>query len=897
MPRSDADSRPEPDALLAEASRAGRGKLKIYLGASPGVGKTYAMLEEAKRRQSEGVDVVVAVVETHGRAETAALLTTLEQLPRRVIDYRGRPLAEMDLDGLLARRPQLALVDELAHSNIPGSRHPKRWQDVVEVLDAGIDVVSTINIQHIESLNDVVARITGVRVQETVPDAILQRADEIELIDLPPEELMERLRQGKVYVQHQVGRALDHFFTKGNLTALRELAMRTAAQRVDAEMIAYMKAHAVAGPWPTEERLLVCVNEAPVAKALVRAGKRMADRARIPWIVATVVTPRHEALGDAARAATSEAIRLAETLGAETATLHTDDDAARELLDFARRRNVTRLLIGRPRARWRLGLFRDPVSDRLIDAATDFEITIHAESEGPAPRREPWRLRWPSLVGLAEAALAIALATAVAWPLWSLLPVASLAVIYLLSVLVVGMRYGLLVALTAAVLGFLAYNFFFTVPYYSFEVAQHESIVALLVFFISAIFTGTLASRLKAQVEAMRATQKRTDTLYDFSRKIASVSKLDDVLWAAVHHIAATLAADSLVLMPDAKGSLEMVQGYPPIDELEPKDWGAARWAWERAEAAGAGTATLPTSDWLFLPLATARGALGVIGVRFSDRARAGDPETRRLLAAVEDQVAVAIERTRLASDLEDTRVKAEGERLRAALLNSVSHDLRTPLVSVIGAAGELVGSEGSLSPADRRELASTVLDEARRLDRYVQNLLDMTKLGYGALQLRREAVDLCEIVGRARGDLARVLAGHLVEIDLPRDLPLADVDPVLIGQALSNVLENAAKYGPPGGRIVIAAEADGATLRLRVSDDGPGIPEDERDKVFDMFHRVQRGDGAPAGTGLGLAIVRGLVEAHGGTARVLAGPGGTGSTIEMTLPVAALPTMPEDEP
>ncbi len=900
MPTTDTD-RPDPEALLGEHRKAGRGRLKVFLGASPGVGKTFAMLEEARQRQRTGRDVVAALVETHGRAETAGLLATLEVLPRKAITYRGQVLHELDIDALLARKPQLALIDEFAHTNVPGARHPKRWQDVFEVLDAGIDVTTTLNVQHIESLNDVVASITGVRVQETVPDEVLQQADEIELIDLPPEELINRLREGKVYVPQQVGRALENFFTRGNLTALRELALRTAASRVDADMLSYMQANAVKGPWPTQERLFVAVNEAPVAKALVRAGKRMADRARIPWIVATVVTPRHEALGEEARGATADALRLADTLGAEVVTLHTESDVASEILAFARSRNVTRILIGRPRSRWPFGLLREAVADRILDRATDFEVTVVAHRARVERRRilesarlPPWR-QWGPMI--AETAGAMAAATLFAWPFSPHLPVASLAVVYLLAVSLVAFRRGLAAALLASGLGFLTYNFFFTTPYYSLAVEQSESVIALLVFLISAVFTGTLASRLKAQVDSMRAAQRRTETLYEFARRIASATKADDVLWAAAAHIAATLNCRSLILMPDRQGVLGQVQGHPSIDELDARAEGAARWAFEKNEPAGAGTTTLPTSEWLFVPLATARTALGVIGVQFRDGAAGLDPETKRLLLAVEDQVAVALERFTLAADLEDARVRAEGERLRSALLNSVSHDLRTPLVTVIGAITTLADASAALSPENRAELTATALDEARRLDRYVQNLLDMTRLGHGVLEPKRASVDLREIVGRVRSDLARVVEGHPVRIDMPKDLPRVHVDPVLIGQALANVVENACKYAPSGSPVTLAAMADGPMVRLTVSDQGPGIDPGEWERVFDLFYRAAQGDSAPAGTGLGLAIVRGFVEAHGGTVSIGPGPSGKGTTVAMTLPVASDADLPDEEP
>jgi two-component system sensor histidine kinase KdpD len=899
MPTTESD-RPDPEALLGEHRKAGRGRLKVFLGASPGVGKTFAMLEEARQRQRGGRDVVAALVETHGRAETAGLLAALEVLPRKAITYRGQVLHELDIDALLARKPQLALIDEFAHTNVPGARHPKRWQDVFEVLDAGIDVTTTLNVQHIESLNDVVASITGVRVQETVPDEVLQQADEIELIDLPPEELINRLREGRVYVPQQVGRALENFFTRGNLTALRELALRTAASRVDADMLSYMQANAVKGPWPTQERLLVSVNEAPVAKALVRAGKRMADRARIPWIVATVVTPRHEALGEEARGATADALRLAETLGAEVVTLHTESDVASEVLAFARSRNVTRILIGRPRSRWPFGLLREAVADRILERATDFEVTVVAHRARVERRRilesarlPPWR-QWGPMI--AETVGAMAAATLFAWPFSPHLPVASLAVVYLLAVSLVAFRLGLAAALLASGLGFLTYNFFFTTPYYSLAVEQSESVIALLVFLISAVFTGTLASRLKAQVDSMRAAQRRTETLYEFARRIASATKADDVLWAAAAHIAATLNCRSLILMPDGAGVLEQVQGHPSIDELDARAEGAARWAFEKNEPAGAGTTTLPTSEWLFVPMATARAILGVIGVQFRDGAAGLDPETKRLLLAVEDQVAVALERFTLAADLEDARVRAEGERLRSALLNSVSHDLRTPLVTVIGAITTLADSSASLTAENRTELTATALDEARRLDRYVQNLLDMTRLGHGVLEPKRASVDLREIVGRVRADLARVVEGHPVLVDMPRTLPRVLIDPVLVGQALANVVENASKYAPPGSPITIAAVVDGPMVRLTVSDQGPGIDPADREKVFDLFYRASQGDGAPVGTGLGLAIVRGFVEAHGGTVGIGAGPSGVGTTVAMTLPTAPDAAVPDED-
>jgi two-component system, OmpR family, sensor histidine kinase KdpD len=906
-----ADMRPTPESYL-EAARAEeiggarRGKLKVFLGASPGVGKTFAMLEDAKARQRAGIDVVVALVETHGREETAALLTTLEQLPRLQMDYRGQQLGEMDLDAVLARQPQVAVIDEFAHTNAPGSRHPKRWQDVMEVIDAGIDVITTLNIQHIESLNDAVAQITGVRVQETVPDEVLAKADQIELIDLPPEDLIQRLKDGKVYRGAQAGQALENFFTRGKLTALREMALRTTAGRVDSDMLGLMKANAVTGIWPAQERILVCINEAPGAKTLVRTGKRLAERAKLPWIVATVLTPKHEAMDPEVRAGTQDALRLAETLGAETITLRAESDAAGELLRYARQRNVTRLVIGR--ARWKtatlqrlMSLIREPVSERLLDHATDFEVTV-VSPKATAERIKP-QGRAPALLpgiwrDLAIALGAVLAATAVAWPIaaFDAVPSGAITVIYLLSVMLAGARFGLIASLLASAFGFLAYNFFYTEPYFTLSVSKPSDVVSLGVFLLGALFTGTLASRLKAQVEAMRSSQARTETLYEFARKIAAATKSDDVLWAAAAHTAKTLDAHVLIMTPNAAGALEQVQGWPCIEEgLDPRAEGAARWAFDRADAAGLGTGALPNSDWLFVPLATAGKPFGVIGVKFRDPARASDPETRRLLLAVEDQVAVAIERNRLSEEVARARVAAESDKLRAALLNSVSHDLRTPLVTVIGAASTLADSYAALDDATRKELVASALDEARRLDRYVQNLLDMTRLGHGALKPRRTPVDIREIVGSVRADLGRILACHTIRVDIPKGMPPVNVDPVLIGQALANLMENAAKYAPAGTTITVTAKAAGDTAVLSVMDEGPGIPAADRTRVFDLFHRAAQGDGAPAGTGMGLAIVKGLVEAHGGTVAAEDGQNSRGASMNMRLPLAAGPN-PESQ-
>lgn len=889
---ADEPTRPEPDALLREARREGRGRFKVFLGAAPGVGKTYAMLEEARRLAAEGRDVVVALVETHGRPETEALVAGLEVVPRRVLPHRGRSFRELDLDAVLKRRPQIALVDELAHSNVPGSRHPKRAQDVEELLDAGIDVYSTLNVQHLESLNDIVARISGVRVRETVPDQVLELADEIELVDLPADQLIERLRQGKVYVQDQIARAIQNFFSKGNLTALRELALRVAADRVDAQMAAHMRSHAIAGPWPAQERILVCVNEAPVAKALIRAAKRMADRARVGWIVLNVATPQHETLPDAAKDQIVEALRLGEALGAEVVTLAAESGVAAEILDFARRRNVRRLVVGRPRPRRFLALFaRETVAEELIRRTTDFELTLisgdsqeagRAVIEGPRidPERRPASYLW--------ATAAVAAATAAALGVDAVLPVSSLSAVFLLAVLVVATRCGLWPSLFASLLSFGVYNFFFTEPFHTLMVSSQDDILALFLFLIAAVFTGNLAGRLRQQVMAQRAVTRRTANLYEFSRRIASAASLEDVVWAAVHHVASTLRCRALVLTPDSARRLAIVGGYPPEDRLDAKDRAAAEWAWDHDEPAGWGSDTLPTSAWLFLPLKAGGKAVGLLGVAFEDRTTLA-PDERRLLDALVDQVAMAVERTRLVADLEETRFLSETERLRGALLSSVSHDLRTPLVSIIGAASTLAESDAALGPDGRRQMAEAIREEGERLNRFVQNLLDMTRLGYGALRPALDWIDLREVVGRAIRQLGAVLRQHRIVVEMPSTIGTIRGDAVLLEQVMANLLDNAAKYAPLNSTITVAAHREAAELVIETRDAGPGIPEADRERVFDMFYRVRAGDGQRAGTGLGLAICRGIVEAHGGRIAVDQAPEG-GARIVIRLPAEGSP-------
>jgi two-component system sensor histidine kinase KdpD len=887
-------ARPSPDALLRQADRdSGRGRLKIFLGAAPGVGKTYEMLAAAQRRRAEGGDVTVGIVETHGRAETAALLDGLEVIPRRKIEYKGRMLEEMDLDALLARRPALALVDELAHSNAPGSRHPKRSMDVDELLAAGIDVWTTLNIQHLESLNDVVARITRIRVRETVPDSILDRANEIELVDLTPDDLMQRLREGKVYVGKTAARALDHYFSPGNLTALRELALRRTAQSVDAQLLDHMQAHAISGPWAAGDRVLVCVTRAGTGAALVRYGRRLAERLRAPWTALHVETAAHLRLSEADRDGIADSLRFAERLGAQAVTIPGQDVAA-DILAYAREHNATHIVAGKPTGRRWLGRLRRSVAEELIAGADDIPVHVvgaarraQREPSAPTPRRAIAPLPYLASTGI------VALAVLIGLGLQYVLAVGSISLVFLTAVLVSAATFGLWPSLYACLVSVLAYNFFFLPPLYTFTIADPENVVALFFFLATALIAGNLASGVRAQALAARQRARTTDQLYQFSRKLAGIVTMDDLLWATAYQVAAMLKLRVVLLLPEGEG-IAVRAGYPPEDLLDEGDLAAAMWCWRNNLPAGRGADTLPGARRLFLPLRTGRGPVGVLGIDRDDSEapREGpllEPEQQRLLDALADQAAVAIERVNLAEDVDRSRLLAETERLRSALLTSISHDLRTPLAAILGSASSLESYHALLDDAARRELLATIREEAERLNRFVGNLLDMTRLESGALAPMLEATDLGEAVGAVLGRAARVLAEHRVEMDLAPDLPLLPLDPVLFEQVLFNLLDNAAKYAPPGTTVRLRAwhEAQGAgngVVRLQVIDEGPGIPDEALERVFDKFHRVPGGDRQRAGTGLGLAICRGFVEAMGGSIQAANRSDRPGAVFTVTL-------------
>jgi two-component system sensor histidine kinase KdpD len=893
--RRDLEKRPSPDALLEAARREYNqaGQLKIFVGAAPGVGKTYEMLQSARAKLKAGVDVVVGVVETHGRAETEALLEGLEVLPRKRLEYRDQVLGEMDLDAVIARRPRLALVDELAHTNAPGSRHPKRYLDVEELLSHGIDVYTAVNIQHIESLNDVVAQITHVRVRETVPDSVFDRADAIELIDLTPDDLIQRLKEGKVYVPKQAERALEHYFSPGNLTALRELALRRTAERVDEQLLTHMQANAIAGPWAAGERILVCLNEDPRAAGLVRYTKRLADRLHAPWTAVSIETRRSLLLTDEQRDRLADTLRLAEALGGEALTIPgVGRRIADDVISFAQANNVTQIIIGKATRSWWFEIMRGSVVHDLVRRAGNISVNVIAGDESPAgaaapksavqtaARAEPFDPK-PYLMALLIVAIGLAAAEMIQRPFGT----ENVDLVFLTAVVSVAVRYGLWPSLLASVASSLCYNFFFLPPVYTFTITDPTNVAAFFFFMLIALLVSNVGSRVRTQAVAAMGRVRTTESLYAFSRKLAGTATLDDVLWATAYQTALMLKVRVVLLLPEQE-VLTVKAGYPPEDQLDKADLAAANWAWANDRTAGRGSDTLPGAKRLFLPMRTGRGPIGVIGI---DDDRAGPlltPDQRRLLDALMDQGALAIERVQLVEDMDRVKRTVESDRLRAALLTSISHDLKTPLASVLGAASTLRDLSGGLSDAQKRDLLATVIDESERLNRFIANLLDMTKLESGAVVPNTTRQDIGEIIGSALRRAGKMLAGHKVLLDLAADLPMLELDAVLFEQVLFNLLDNAAKYAPAGTTISIRTVRDRDSILLQIADEGDGIPPAELESVFDKFYRAQKGDHVRPGTGLGLAISRGFVEAMRGTISAANRTDRSGAVLTIRLPI-----------
>jgi two-component system sensor histidine kinase KdpD len=864
--KPDEPRRPDPDALLAAAGRAGRGRLKVFLGMAPGVGKTYEMLRAARRRKAEGGEVLVGVVETHGRKETQSLLRGLDVLPRKPFDYKGRSLLEFDIDAAIEQRPGLLLVDEYAHSNVPGSRHPKRWQDVEEILAAGIDVWTTLNVQHLESLVDVVWKITGVRQRETVPDSALSRADEIELIDITPAELRQRMSEGKVYVPETARLAADRFFKPENLTALRELALRRAAQTVDDQLTQEMKRAGVEGPWAAGERILVLIGPDAMAGSLVRGGRRLSDMMMdAPWTVAHVERPNRPAPPPAAAARMNEALKLAQQLGAATVVL-TGDDLVAAVLDYARGANITQIVVGKSRPGGPLGkIWRGrALAPALLEMARGQAlhiITEGSDKEPPPPPRPaiplshwPWRGHLGAVTLVGAAAMLAALTD-------RYVENANLAMVFMLSVLGSGLAFGLWPALTAAALAAFVYNFFFLDPKLSLLIGHPGDLLTFVVFFAVALTTGWLTGRIRDQSRAVSRRAAAISALLTASRSLSAAARQEDAAEALAQQLAAATGGKAVVLLP-AGEDIAVAAGAPKLAVLTAGDMAAARWAWEKGEPAGAGTGTLPNSPWTFRPLQGVKARAGVAGV---EPGAVAAEEGERFVSALLDQGAVALERAELAAQAADAQALRRSDRLRAALLNSVSHDLRTPLSTVLGAVTTLIDLGKSIAPAVRTDLLLSIREEAERLSRYVGDLLDMTRLEGGALVARRDWTDLRDVLAAAIARVSPRLEARRLDTDFPAELSMVKADATLLEQALVNILENAIAYSPDGSAIETAAYEDRGNVVVSIEDEGRGIPTGDLEQVFERFRRLEEPSDRGKGAGLGLAIAKGFVEAMGG--------------------------------
>lgn len=857
------ERRPDPDALLALAEKDRRGKLTVFLGAAPGVGKTYAMLSRARRLKADGVDVVVGLVETHGRGETAALLDGLEILPRRRVAHRGRMLEEFDLDAALARRPRIVIVDELAHSNPEDSRHPKRHQDIEELISAGIDVWTALNIQHLESLADLVAQITGVTVRERVPDVVLKRADEVLLVDLAPSELIERLKDGKVYLPESANRAVDRFFRLGNLTALRELALRRTADRVDDQMVDYLKQNAIDGPWATGERLLVCVGSDLLSEKVVRVASRLASGLNAPWLVVSIERADREVETPERLQRIETLFRLAEQLGAETRRV-VGNDFVEEILKLARREHATQIVIGtRKRSRWQKLVSRS-LPDALAREASGLGVHI-VTPEGSPPERARPSVSLPRASALRQSAIwalgFVAPTTVVGKGIDVFVELPNISLLFLLAVLGASVVGGYASAFLAAILSALAYNFFFIDPRHTFTISAPHEVFALFVFLAVAIIAGGLASRIREQAEVARIRAAALQSLYDFSRKLATTAKGDDAIWLAVSQLQASLKRKVVLLVP-RKGDLAVTAAWPPDTELDVTDMTAARWTHDKREPAGHGTGTLPNSRFEFRPLLGPHGIVGVCGIEHSGASL--DLNAERSLTAILDQTAIALDRARLADETVEQAARLEGERYREALLSSISHDLRTPLATITGAVTGLRQLGERMTQENRDDLLQSIEEESGRMSRFVANLLDMTRIEAGTLKPKQDWVDIADVVQSAVERTRKYAPGRIIETGIAADLPLIRGDSVLIGQVLFNLLDNAVKYGGEEP-INVYARRDGRDVLISVTDQGKGIPPEDLDRIFEKFYRRGKPDGRAPGTGLGLSIARGFVEAMGG--------------------------------
>ncbi len=871
----------------AEEGRAKRGRLRIFLGMAPGVGKTFAMLSAAHRFAHEGVDVVIGVVETHRRAETERLLLGLDILPRRTVEYRGTELEEFDLDAAILRRPEILVVDELAHSNVPGSRFAKRWQDVRAVLDAGIDVFTTLNVQHIESLNDVVRQITGVEVRETVPDDVVEDAAEVELVDLPPDALIERLRQGKVYIPESAQAARESFFRRENLAALRELALRKTAEFVDANMAELRSERGIQTPWPAADRVLVAVSPSPLSPTLVRAARRIAAGLRAPLVAAYVETPASARLSAADRERVQQTLALAERLGAETVVL-SGTNAATELVGYARTRNVSRIVVGKTaRSRWQEILFGSFVQE-VIRRSGDIDVhVVRGEAGETGPSRASAAAPQAATDRLAQIAIAVATVAActlLGKVLLGRLDDTNVAMVYLAGVVFVSSFGHRFAASLAAILGVAAFDFFFIPPHLTFAVSDTQYLLTFGVMLAVGLLVANLAATLRSLADEARERAARVGELYTMARGLAAARDRDDVGKLGVGRVRDSFAADAVLLVSTPDGGLASLASAGVPDWLDEREMAVARWSRDHAAPAGVGTTSLPSAAGRHVPLVATRGTMGVISVRPAERPTLEETPAQTLLAAFADQIAMALERVELLEASQTARLEAARERTRSALLSSVSHDLRTPLASIAGAASTVLESGDSLDAGTRAELLRGIAEESDRLADLVAELVFATRLESGGVDPRREWSSVQEIVGSGLARLAEALGKRPFKTIVPGDLPLVRVDPVMMSQVVHNLVDNALRHTPDGTAIEVSAWVTDDSTMIQVRDHGPGLGPGDAPRVFDRFYRGKAsGEGRP-GLGLGLTVCRGIVEAHGGRIWAENAAGG-GAAFTVSLP------------
>ena len=887
--------RPDPDELLAQVkaqeATAQRGRLRIYFGASAGVGKTYAMLTAARALRHEGKDVVVGLLETHGRKETEALLAGLPILPRRLLEYQGNRLPEFDLDAALARRPALILVDELAHTNVPGSRHPKRWQDIDELLAAGIDVFTTLNVQHIESLNDVVGGITGVNVWETVPDAFFDQADEVVMVDVSADDLLARLAAGKVYLPEQIERAATNFFRKGNLMALRELALRRTADRVEDDVREYKTSQAIERVWKTEDSLLCCIGPDPGDENVVRSAARFAGQLGVEWTAVYVETPALQRLPEAERERILRAVKLAQDFGAKTAIL-AGSDAAKLVVQYAREHNCSKLLVGRTigTSWWP---WRRAVAERIGALAPDIDlievgrarpVTAKMRTQEPDPRAPEKGLRylWAFLTCLGT--------TGIAWVLSPYFDLANIVMLFLLAVVGVALKWGRGPSVLAAFASVGAFDFFFVAPQLSFAVTDVQYLLTFVVMLVVGLVIGQMTAGLRYQARIASYREERARGLYEFARDMSSRLLTDDVVEVATKSIAGTFRAKVAVLVADADDRLPATVAR---DDGPVVDIGAAQWAYDKAQPAGAGTDTLAANPSLYLPLRAPMRTRGVLVIEPQNRRWLLVPEQRRHLDTFAALTAIALERVHYVEVAQQALLHMESERLRNSLLATLSHDLRTPLAALVGLGESLTLTKPALTP-EQLDIASAIASEARRMGSLVSNLLDMARIESGEVKLRKQWHSIEEVIGSAIVAAKAALGRRRVDVHVAADLPLVEYDATLIERVLYNLIENAAKYTPASASITVSADTDARELVVRVADSGPGIPKGQEEAIFEKFARGVKESTTP-GVGLGLAISRAIVEAHSGRISATNDLAGSGAVFTFTLPLGAPPEVPEE--